>query len=188
MNMYKGNLLDVISPQKQEKVRQWYRISFFCCAVISISLSIAAVHKLLAIAALQKRINIITKRLAATNNPSNHIKVVQDNIAMIDQKKAILNKIIDHPANPYIYMQEIAKKIPEGMCLTGLSIGAKKNIELRGQSIGHSNIVFFTEVLNQGKCFRDIRITELHSITKPSESHNALFSFTLTGKLNKVLS
>lgn len=181
--MYKGNVLETISPKKQEALKHWLIFSCACGTFLVGFIVITGVHQWLSLMKLQQNMEAIKTRLHHRMTIKKDITCLRTQNAIIQKKIEFLQNRITHPKTPSSCIDIISQTIPEGMRLTACSLGVKKTVELRGQTMGYHHIVIFIESLHASDCFKDMHITQLHAVERRAQDHEQLFDFTIKGVL-----
>ena len=184
--MYKGNVLETISPKKQEYFKHWLMFSCACGLLLVGCMVSVSVRQWLKIHTLQQKVQVIKNRLNRENLARKDIISLELQSAVTQKKIEFLQNCITHPKTPYSCIDVIAQTIPEEMRLTACSLGVKKTVELRGKTMGYRPIVIFIEALHASACFKNMYITQLYAVERTVHDREQLFDFTIKGFLLKM--
>jgi hypothetical protein len=183
--MYKGNLLETVSPKRQEQLKYWFGFSCVCAILLAGFIAMHGVRYWVTITKLKQQVLAIKARLHKVTPREKESESLQTHTIMLQKKIDFLQHYITAPKTPFSCIDVISHKIPEGMRLTACSIGAKRTVELRGKTLGYNHIVMFIEALHESTCFKGMHITHLHAIEKTPHDATQLFDFTVKGFLLK---
>jgi len=177
------NFIETVSLQNQNARDRWLLISGFLVSFLIICLcGISGFSLFQALSAKQ-----IMPKLQINDHNINSLteeikKLERDkNTGKTQLQKCIRFK--ESAQNPSIYLETIARAIPESICLDEIKYTKKRNLTLKGKTKTLSALLEFIDSLHNSSYFEQMKINALEP---KEEDDQELFLFTLTGFLHKT--
>lgn len=171
------NFVNTPSPDKQQAVYTWYRVTVYIIALLCtllIAINGYQWYTIKTLSSIPKQLRLIRDETNQAAARSTALKNTQEQLQQQQEKLATAKQF-----QPALYLRTIAGSIPDDTCLFTVDMHKKGTIQLIGYTQSADSLRHFMKTLNASKKFGNI---ELSGLQPEHAQHGTLYRFTIVAK------